>query len=375
MVDLARKILLHDKTRFAVTVMGVAFAVALVFVQVGLFEGLLSNASITIERSAAELWVTARSAPNVDLASTFPETYVQRVRSVPGVDRADNLIVWVVRVSLPTGATEDAVVYGLEDCVGWRLPWRVEAGDPRDLRRGKYVFLDDSARKRFGAYAVGDYREFYGQRLKIIGRSREALSFTTMPIAFMDYRVTQSMVPQELQNRATYILVKLSPGANAEAVRAEIQRRLPHNDVWTRDEWAARSREYWTETTGLGLNMLMTVFLGCIVGVSVVAQTLYTSTIEHLKEFATVKAIGGGNAEICAIIGKQALIAAVCGYALGASMAYELRPVMASLDLRLSLTPPLAISVFMGTLAFCLGASAISFRKVATLDPAMVFRG
>ena len=172
MVDLARKILLHDKTRFAVTVMGVAFAVALVFVQVGLFEGLISNASVTIEQSAADLWITARNAPNVDLASTFPETYVQRVRSVPGVARADNLIVWVVRVALPTGATEDAVVYGLEDCVRWRLPWQVEAGDPRDLKRGKYVFLDDSARKRFGAYAVGDYREFYGQRLKIIGRSR-----------------------------------------------------------------------------------------------------------------------------------------------------------------------------------------------------------
>ncbi len=374
MVDLAWKILLHDKTRFAVTVMGVAFAVALVFVQVGLFEGLLSNASITIEQSAADLWITARHAPNVDLASTFPETYVQRVRSVPGVARADNLIVWVVRVALPTGATEDAVVYGLEDCVRWRLPWQVEAGDPRDLKRGKYVFLDDSARKRFGAYAVGDYREFYGQRLKIIGRSRGALSFTTMPIAFMDYRVTQSMAPQELQNRATYILVKLSSGADPERVRAEIRRRLPHNDVWTRDEWAARSRTYWTETTGLGLNMIMTVGLGCIVGVSVVAQTLYTSTIEHLKEFATVKAIGGGNSDIYVIIGKQAAIAAVAGFALGAAMAYGIRPVMASLDLRLSLTPPLAISVFVGTLALCLGAAAISCRKVATLDPAMVFR-
>jgi putative ABC transport system permease protein len=375
MVDLARKILLHDRTRFAVTVLGVAFAVALVFVQVGLFEGLLSNASITIERCAADLWVTARNAPNVDLASTFPETYVQRVRSVPGVARADNLIVWVVRVALPTGATEDAVVYGLEDGVRWRLPWWVEAGDPRDLRRGKNVFLDDSARRRFGAYAVGDYREFYGQRLKIIGRSREALSFTTMPIAFMDLRVCQSMVPQELRDRATYILVKLAPGADPQRVRAEIGRRLPYNDVHTRAEWAARSRAYWTETTGLGLNMLMTVSLGCIVGVSVVAQTLYTSTVEHIKEFATVKAIGGRDADIYAIIGKQAMIAAVAGFALGGAMALALRPALAAVDLKLDVTPAFAASVFVGTLALCLGASVISCRKVATLDPASVFRG
>ncbi len=375
MVDLARKILLHDRTRFLITVSGVAFAVTLVFVQVGLFQGLLSNASVTIERSDADLWVTARNTPNVDFSNTFPETYVQRVRSIPGVARADNLLVWFARVALPTGATENAVIYALEDFTRWRLPWRIESGDPRDLRRGKYVILDDSARKRFGTFAVGDYREFFGQRLKIIGRTAEARSFTTNPIAFVDYRIAQSMSRQELHNRTTYILVKLAPGADAEAIRAEIRRRLPYNDVRTRAEWAARSRSYWTDSTGLGLNMVMTVFLGCLVGVVVVAQTLYTSTMEHLKEFATVKAIGGRNADIYAIIGKQAAIAATIGFLLGATMAYALRPAMAAIDLKLILTPTFAASVFVGTLILCLGASAISFRKVATLDPALVFRG
>ena len=188
------------------------------------------------------------------------------------------------------------------------------------------MILDDSARKRFGTFAVGDYRELFGQRLKIIGRTAEARSFTTNPIAFVDYRVAQSMSRQELHNRTTYILVKLTPGADAEAIRAEIRRRLPYNDVRTRAEWAARSRSYWTDSTGLGLNMVMTVFLGCLVGVVVATQTLYTSTMEHLKEFATVKAIGGRNADIYAIIGKQAAIAATIGFLLGATMAYALRP-------------------------------------------------
>ncbi len=375
MVNLARKILLYDKVRFLITVSGVAFAVTLVFVQVGLFEGLLSNASVTIERIDADLWVSARNTPNVDFSNTFPETFVQRIRSVPGVARADNLIVWFSRVALPSGATENAVIYALEDFARWNLPWRIEAGDARDLRRGKYVILDDSATKRFGRFAVGDYREFSGQRLKIIGRTAEARSFTTNPIAFLDYRVAQSLDRQDLHNRTTYILVKLAPGADAEAVRAAIRRRLPYNNVWTRDEWAARSRSYWTDNTGLGLNMVMTVFLGGLVGVVVVAQTLYTSTMEHIKEFATVKAIGGGNAEIYAVIAKQAAIAAVIGFALGAAMAYGLRPLMAGIDLKLILTPGLSLSVFAGTLALCLGASAISFRRVASLDPALVFRG
>jgi len=375
MIDLAWKILLHDKTRFLITVSGVGFAVTLVFVQVGLFRGLMENASLTIERIDADLWVTARNTPNVDFSNTFSETLVNRVRSVPGVARADNLIVWFGRVSLPSGANENAVIYALDDFRRWGLPWRLESGDPRDLRRGKYVILDDSATKRFGPFQVGDYREVNGQRLKIIGRTREAKSFTTNPVAFMDYRVAQSLMRQELHNRTTYIVVKLVPEADAKAVADEIGRRLPYNDVRSRGEWATKSESYWTDSTGLGLNMMMTVFLGCVVGVVVVAQTLYTSTMEHIKEFATVKAIGGTNRDIYAILGKQAAIAAVAGFALGAVLAYGLRPVMAGIDLKLIIAPQTAAYVFVGTLVLCVGAAALSFRKVARLDPAIVFRG
>src|SRR5205807_5659431 len=89
MIDLALKMLLDEKARFAATVLGVGFAAALVLVQVGLFFGLLENASITIDRLDADLWITARNTPNVDFGNPFPEGYVQRIRSIPGVARAD----------------------------------------------------------------------------------------------------------------------------------------------------------------------------------------------------------------------------------------------------------------------------------------------
>ena len=171
-VDLATKSLLHDKLRFLITVSGVAFAVTLVFVQVGLFLGLLDNASITIEHIDADLWVTSRNTPNVDFAHTFPDTAVKRVRSVPGVERADNLIVWFVTINLPSGAQEGSLVYALEDFSRWNIPWNVEQGDLADLKRGQYFFLDDSAVKRYGPFEVGEYREILGQRMKIIGRTQ-----------------------------------------------------------------------------------------------------------------------------------------------------------------------------------------------------------
>ena len=375
MVDLATKSLLHDRLRFVITVSGVAFAVTLVFVQVGLFLGLLDNASVTIDHISADLWVTSRNTPNVDFAHTFPETSVQRVRSVPGVDRADNLIVWFMTVNLPSGAQEGTLVYALDDFRRWNIPWNIESGELDDLKRGQYFFLDGSAVKRYGPFATGEYREILGQRMKIIGRTKDARSFTTTPISFVDFDRAQKLSPDLLSNRTTYILVKLSPGADAAAVKAEIARRLPYNDVYTRKEWAARSRRYWVQSTGIGLNMYITVFLGCLVGIVVVAQTLYTSTMEHLKEFGTVKAIGGGNLDIYRILGKQAAIAAVAGFLLGALMSYAMRPVIAKIDLKLIIPPSFAAIVFVGSIAMCLGAAMISFRKVASIDPALVFRG
>lgn len=375
MVDLALKTLLHDKLRFAITILGVAFAVTLVLVQSGLFLGLLSYSTVTIEEPIADLWITSKNTPNIDFAHTFPESYVERVRSVPGVARADNLILSFMQISLPTGVQEGVLVYGIEDGLAWHLPWNVVEGDLSDLRRGNFLFLDDSATKRLGAFHVGERREILGTRLEIAGRTREARSFTTTPIAFLDYRLAQDLNPGVLRSQTTYTLVKLEPGAVVETVRREIQARLPFNDVFTKAEWANRSRSYWIASTGLGLNMFLTVFLGCLVGTVVVAQTLYTSTMEHLREFGTVKAIGGSNADIYLILARQALVAALAGYVVGLFPALGVARLVARADLRLTVTPEVAGAVFVGTVVLCLAASAISFRKVAGIDPALVFRG
>lgn len=375
MVSLARKNLFHDRLRFVITVSGVAFAVTLVFVQVGLFLGLLDNASITIEKLDADLWVTSKNTPNVDFSQTFSENAVQRVRSIPGVERADNLIVWFMTIALPSGAQEGTLVYALSNFSSWGLPWNVLEGNLEDLRRGAYMFLDQSATRRWGSFEVGDYREIGATRLKIIGITKDALSFTTSPITFLDFDRAQDIVPSDLGGKTTYVLVKAAPSADLEAIRREIQRRLPYNDVFTRDEWSARSRRYWVESTGIGLNMVLTVFLGCLVGVVVVAQTLYTSTMEHIKEFGTVKAIGGSNLDIYKILGEQATIAAVLGFLTGGLMSWALAPAMAQISLKLIVPPPLAAVVFVGTLLLCLVAALVSFRKVAAIDPALVFRG
>ncbi len=374
MVDLALKNLLHDKLRFFITVLGVAFAVTLVIVQVGLFIGLLDNATIAIHKMNADLWITSRNTPNIDFSKTFPETRVQRIRSIPGVERADNLIVWFMNVALPTGAQENIQVYAMEDFRPWKFPWNILEGNVADLRRGQYFLLDDFARKRFGEFRTGDYLEVQGHRMKVLGRTQDARSFTTSPIAFMDFRNAQSISPDILRGNTSYIVIRLAPGTDLETVREEIRRRLPYNDVFTSAEWAARSENYWIANTGIGLNAYLTVFLGCLVGIVVVAQTLYTSTMEHLKEFGTVKAIGGSNLDIYRILSRQAVISAVIGFVFGLIPAYAMGPAVRSMDLKLIIPPEGLVIVFIGTVVMCLAASMISFRKVASIDPGLVFR-
>ena len=373
MVSLARRNLFHDRLRFAITVAGVAFAVTLVLVQVGLFVGLLDKSTVTIRHANADLWITSKETPNIDFAHGFPETRVLRVRGTPGVERAVNLLVQFMNIQLPSGAEEGCLVYALRDFRAWNLPWRVQGAEVDDLKRGDSILMDRSAERRFGRFAIGDYREIVGRRFKIVGTTEEAVSFTTTPIVFMDYKRAQERL-ETLAGKAQYVLVKLEPGADPQQVKAELRRRLPFNDVYTRDEWARRSRSYWIVSTGLGMNMGVTVFLGVLVGIVVVGQTLYTSAVEHVKEFGTVKAIGGSNLDIYRILGEQALIAAVVGFGLGGLISLLMRPAMAKLYLSVTISPAFAGAVFVGTLAMCLGAAMLSFRRVAAIDPALVFR-
>ncbi len=190
----------------------------------------------------------------------------------------------------------------------------------------------------------------------------------------MDLRNAQDL-SEQVHRKTSYVLVKVAPGSEPEEVAARLRAVLPFNDVYTKAAWAAKSRAYWVRSTGLGMSMGVTVFLGVLVGIVIVGQTLYTSAVEHVKEFGTVKAIGGSNWDIYKILGEQAVISAVVGFALGAVVSYAMRPLMAKIHLTVLLEPSFAATVFVGTVLMCLGAAMFSFRRVASIDPALVFRG
>jgi putative ABC transport system permease protein len=167
--------------------------------------------------------------------------------------------------------------------------------------------------------------------------------------------------------------VRLAPGADAEAVRADLVARLPDTEVLTKAEFRKRSLDYWLFQTGAGSALIAGALLGVIVGVVIVAQTLYASTKDHLNEFATLRALGASAGYIHQVILLQAIISALVGYVVGLLLSLGLIWATRETTLQIVMTPGLAASLFALTIAMCTIAAISAILKVTRIDPAGVF--
>ena len=250
---------------------------------------------MTIQHLDADLWVTSHNTPNVDFAQTFTETAVQRVRSIPGVERADNLLVTFANVALPTGAREKAIVYALEDFAAWSFPWQ-------HRRRGRRRLAPRPLHlaRRLGAQALRPVRarrlpRGRGPALEDHRPDARGTLLHDDTARLHGLPARPGAVRERSPARRATSWCSSRPGPIARRCGPRSTAGSPTTTCTRRASGLTRSRGYWVVEHGLGINMGLTVFLGCLVGIVVVAQTLYTSTMEHLKEFGTVKAIGGGE--------------------------------------------------------------------------------
>jgi putative ABC transport system permease protein len=144
-------------------------------------------------------------------------------------------------------------------------------------------------------------------------------------------------------------------------------------EVLTPEEFRHRSRAFWLFDTGAGAALLGSAILGIIVGTIIVAQTLYSSTKDHLKEFATLRAIGSSCRYILMVILVQALLSAVVGFTIAASIGLALVVATTDAALPIVMTPALTLGLFGLTLLMCTIAAISAIRVVTRIDPAVVF--
>jgi putative ABC transport system permease protein len=373
MPPLAERNLFHDKVRLTVTLTGIVFSVVLIVVQLGLFFGFTTATSNLIDHSGADLWITSKNVPYVEQGVAFSERKLNQVRAVEGVADAQKIIAHWTQWKRHDGGQESVQIVGMNVDDPLERPWNLVAGRVEDLKSPDAVILDELYKQKLGVTAVGEVFEIGGYRARVVGFTRGIRSFTTSPYVFTSFKNAQDFTGMR-QDQTLFILVKVAPGASVDAVRQALVERVKDVDVFRTAQFSRMTTFYWMFTTGAGVAVLIAAGLGLVVGFVVVAQTIYATTMDHIREFGTLKAMGAPNSYVYKVIMKQAAISAVIGYLLGMLVSVFVVHGSEKGGAAILLPLPMAVGMFFVTLAMCVGAALVSINKVTRLDPAMVFK-
>lgn len=372
MIRIGIRNLLHDRIRLAVSVLGVTVAVGLMLMQTGIYSGYMKNVSIWIDSCSADLWISSPSTVNIDTARPMSENVHPLVEATPGIAWAEKMIHGWAYITLPDGAGLWSQVNGFDPDTGIGGPPEMLVGSFADLKKPGTYIVDESSMPMMHGARVGDKLENYDYKMEIVGLCRGVKSVSTYPIMFASYRTCQEQ-SLWMQDKMNFVAAKFESGTDREMAMERL-RRIPNVEIFTREGLGAAAQHYWKTKTGIGVGIGLTVTLAFFVGFVIVGQTMYASTVERLREYATLKALGSTSLEICSIIGVQAVLVGVAGYALGAFGIFLAQQGSMNTIIAIDVGAGLFAVIFAATMLLCLGSSVLSILRVLRVDPALVFR-
>ena len=310
MLWLAFKTLFQERGRLIITLIGIIFSAILALMEVAIYLGMMGNATGVVRHTDADIWIMSKNVPNFDFSQPFPAYRIDRVRALDQIAWAEKIQVWYSFLKLHDGRREQAIVIGFNPDTGIGGPWSMAVGVPALVKGGHYMIMDTSARQRLGDLKIGSLWElnlFKEQSFKLVALSKGVVSFTTIPVIFTSYNeVDRSLASSAFANETSFIVAKLKDPNQLDAVLKTLRKQLPDNDVYSRQEFITRAVKYWTIQTGMGMAFFLTAILAVFIGGAIVGQTIYSSTMEHLRDYGTLKAMGARNREINLVILSQA---------------------------------------------------------------------
>ena len=369
---LAFRNLFHDRLRLIATIIGIVFSIVLVMVQMGLYYGFGQMVTTMIDHASADLWIMPRGTKCFEDPSLLDTRIRSRSLAVRGVADAVPVVIGFADWRMPSGSSTPVFVVGSDLRAGGLEPWNLVEGRLESLSTPNAIAVDKTYLSRLGVSGLGGRAEIRQQAVRVAALTDGIRSFTTTPYVFMDVDRARAHtgVPS---NKATYFLVRTNPGARVDDVQRNLRENHTDVEVLTQGEFAERSRSFWLFGTGAGAALFAGALLGVIVGTIIVAQTLYSSTKDHLNEFATLRAIGSSRNYIYKVIICQALLNAVIGFGIAALIGAAVVHMTASSALPIVITPELMVALFVLTVVMCVVSAIAAIMKVTRIDPAMVF--
>jgi len=373
MWSIALKTLVADRGKLLTALVGVVFSIVLVNVQGGFFIGLIRKASLLVEHGQADIWVGHKKMHNVDFPRDIPQRWVYRIRTVPGVKRAEPYLIGFSDMTLPSGGFEGVVVVGVDRASLLGNAWNLTQGSPDAIFQSDGIIIDDCEGEKLEFPKVGDRREIGGRRANIVAMSHGIMGFLVAPYVFTTYERAASYLHKN-PDVCSYFLVQLEPGADADRVCAAIRQRVPELDAFPREQFGWISINFWMTRTGLGISFGAATLMGILVGMVIVAQTLYAMVLDRLGEFGTLKAIGATERQVCSILLIQALAMALVGSIIGLVSVSGIVYFYSTPRAPILVPGWLSLGSCVLVLAICLIASLLPYLRIRKVDPLTVLQ-
>jgi len=378
---IALKMLMGDKSKYFAIVFGVSFACFLITEQSAIFCGVMLRTTSQIrDTHGADIWVMNTGVRYVDDLKAISDDDLFRVRSVPGVAWAVNLYRGQGQAQLADGTYQGVILMGLEDASLTGAPTHMLVGKIGDLQIPDAILVDEAGFRQMWPgepLHTGKVIEMNQRRAVVVGVYRASQTFMTMPIIYTRFSQATLFVPPTPTGRLTpFVLAKAQPGIDP----VELTRRIQHQTdlkALTNEGFAQLTMNYYLGHTGIPLNFGTTVILAFLVGTAIAGQTFYLFTVENLKQFGTLKAMGMSDHRIVGMILIQGLVVGGIGYGVGVGLAtaYGIFAQRAMPLLAFFLPWQVLVVSAAAMIVIVLLASVLSIRRALVLEPAIVFQG
>ncbi|MCE2998314.1 MAG: ABC transporter permease [Betaproteobacteria bacterium] len=381
MLQIALKMLTGDRLKYFGLIAGIAFAALLIAQQASILVGFIRQTGGFIRDTAqADLWLMDPQVRFSQDPVPMRDTVAQLARGVDGVQWAVPLFQGYTRGKLPDGTRITLILVGLDDATLMGGPPQMVQGELRDLRNDRAVLIDavSSPKKLLmkqgggRALTVGDRFTVNENEVQIAGSYEGRRSFFWEPVVYTTYSRALTLVPPE-RNQLSFVLLKLVPGADIARVRAAIERRTGLKTL-TNEEFIERTGDYIASETGIIVNFGMAIALGFLIGTLVAGQTFYNFTLDNLRHYGALKAMGVTDGRLGGMVLLQALVVAVLGYCIGVGLAAATGKLMESSGLAFSMPWQIPAITAMAILGVSAIAALLSLRRVVLLEPAVVFK-
>lgn len=385
MIGVALRMLMGDRAKYLGIIMGLTFASLLITQQAAIFVGLMSRTFGFInDTGLPDVWVMDPKVQFIDDIKPMQDTMILRVRGVEGVDWAVPLYKGLLKARLADGNFQTCNVVGLDDATLIGGPPEMVQGSLADLRRAESVIVDDvGATGKLAKpplvpggpripLTVGDSMELNDHRAIVVGICRVSRTFQSQPVVYTTYSRATTFAPQERKLLA-FVLAKAKPGVSAEELCTRI-RNVTGLAAYTKREFEWLTINYFLKYTGIPVNFGIAVALGFIVGTAIAGQTFYNFTLDNLRHFGTLKAMGASNFLLTRMIVMQALIVGLVGYGLGVGAASLFGKLTSKTELAFRMPWQLLAISAAAVIVICTASAIISILKVIRLEPAIVFK-